>query len=178
MSTSKSGVFRILQSVLSGKTVDQSRPDHQENEKRSDPYHAVTILATNKSCVTSKALKGIRFLSTDAPVLPLEDCDVETCPCRYKHHADRRDNSRRARERGEPVQPMHGKDHRVERDRRATEEVIKEFDGSDTYFDYICERLVKEHAKKSKATSKLDIGDDEWFSEDQVWYESEESSEK
>lgn len=32
-----------------------------------------------------------RFLSGDAPRLPLPSCGAPTCNCRYVHHGDRRD---------------------------------------------------------------------------------------
>jgi hypothetical protein len=176
--TSPTGVFRILQTVLKGKTVDQSSPDHKDKKTPASPYHAVSIKSSANSCVTSSALKGIRFLSKEAPALPLEDCDVETCDCQYQHYVDRRRGPRRADETGGPMAGPVEHDNREERDRRSTAEVIEEFDGSTTYFDYVCDRLVREHAEKSGTLEKLGLKEDELYTEDKVWYENEKPPEK
>jgi len=176
---SNTGVFRIIQSVLSGETVDQSRPEDDKQETTAGPYHSVTILSLRSSCVTARALKGIRFLSKEAPALPLEDCDIAICNCRYKHHADRRDGPRRGEEQGAARIPsMSGEEKRQERDRRSTAEVIKEFDGSDTYFDYVCQRLVREHAEKAGTLKKLGLSEQELYTEGMVSYDIETSAEK
>ncbi len=176
---SSTGVFRIIQSVLRGKTVDQSRPDSKKKDGSGKTYHAVTIKSSASSCVTARALKGIRFLSKEAPALPLEDCDVATCNCQYVHHTDRRSGPRRHEEMGgSKVPSVSGEEKRKERDRRSTAELISEFDGSDTYFDYVCQRLVREHAEKAGTLKKLGLSEDELYSEDKVWYENEKPVEK
>jgi hypothetical protein len=58
-------------------------------------------------------LRGQRFLSREAPQLPLKACDREDCTCRYEHHQDRRKGFRRARDMGVSV------DGWVETDKRA-----------------------------------------------------------
>jgi hypothetical protein len=35
-------------------------------------------------------MQGRRFLSSAAPRIPLPDCDVMECKCRFAHHEDRR----------------------------------------------------------------------------------------
>jgi hypothetical protein len=42
----------------------------------------------------------MRYLSREAPPLPLKDCTSPECTCRYEHHEDRRKGPRRARELG------------------------------------------------------------------------------
>src|SRR5271165_4705517 len=60
-------------------------------------WHTVSIVTTQASCHTARALRGIRFLSDEAPRLPLTQCSAGgSCPCAYKHHADRRGPPRRA----------------------------------------------------------------------------------
>jgi hypothetical protein len=62
-------------------------------------WHAVSIVTTQASCHTARALRGMRFLSNEAPHLPLTECCAgATCPCAYKHYADRRGPPRRAEE--------------------------------------------------------------------------------
>jgi hypothetical protein len=59
-------------------------------------WHAVSIVCTSASCDAAQALKGRRYLSADAPRLPLSDCtSAEACPCVYRKHSDRRAGPRR-----------------------------------------------------------------------------------
>jgi hypothetical protein len=58
------------------------------------PWHAVEIVAPKAACAAAQALKGQRFLSADAPLLPLHDCPLTgSCHCVYRKHSDRRDSS-------------------------------------------------------------------------------------
>ena len=67
----------------------------------TNPYHAVSIVpAPPQACQEVKALIRRRFLSTDAPALPLLGCSLRACLCVYKHHDDRRITQRRAADRG------------------------------------------------------------------------------
>src|ERR1700722_17538543 len=62
-------------------------------------WHAVSIVTTQASCPPARALRGTRFLSDEAPHLPLTECIAgASCPCAYKHYADRRGPPRRAEE--------------------------------------------------------------------------------
>jgi hypothetical protein len=58
------------------------------------PWHAVAVAGTG-GCGLSAQLSGRRFLSADAPLLPLPGCAVRPCRCRYVHYADRRAEDRR-----------------------------------------------------------------------------------
>ncbi len=53
-------------------------------------YTAVSI--TGGSCKTAWDVEGRRFLTKDAPKLPLQGCDADQCTCKYEHHKDRREN--------------------------------------------------------------------------------------
>jgi hypothetical protein len=65
-------------------------------KKPTNPWSAVSIVCTSASCAAARALKGQRFLSADAPRLPLSDCtSAKTCPCVYRKHPDRRAGPRR-----------------------------------------------------------------------------------
>ena len=57
--------------------------------------HAVSIERDLLPCDAAKALGEKRFLSHEAPDLPLVDCDRDKCTCRYIHHSDRRSNEER-----------------------------------------------------------------------------------
>lgn len=62
-----------------------------------DPFHAVSIQPALQSCPAVEALKLQRFLSEEAPALPLANCGTPTCSCKYVHHADRRGGARNRR---------------------------------------------------------------------------------
>lgn len=62
----------------------------------SNPYHAVSIQSPLNSCNAAREFEGQRFLSSEAPPLPLKGCRLATCTCRYAHHDDRRAGPRRA----------------------------------------------------------------------------------
>ena len=68
-----------------------------ETGRASKQWHAVTIVAKGNSCEAARAARNNRYLSADAPRLPLAECsNPEACSCSYKHHADRRAQARRA----------------------------------------------------------------------------------
>jgi hypothetical protein len=54
-------------------------------------YHAVTVCAMEGGCEAVNKLPQRRYLVDEAPLLPLPDCTVERCNCRYNHHQDRRE---------------------------------------------------------------------------------------
>ena len=84
----------------------------------SKPYHCVSIRSPKNACEAAKSLIGKRFLSKEAPPLPLTDCTAISCRCRYVHHEDRRmgDEDQRA-----PFKGAYGKssERRSGRDRRS-----------------------------------------------------------
>ena len=65
-------------------------------QRKSSPWHAVSIVAGSASCEAARTRHGIRFLSREAPRFPLAECtNKESCSCSYKHHGDRRARPRR-----------------------------------------------------------------------------------
>jgi hypothetical protein len=92
--------------------------------RRSSPWHAVSIVTKSRSCEAARSLRATRFLSAAAPRLPLEGCPVkDSCPCAYKHHADRRGPARRKDETtGLRRNSKVAEERRVERSRRKSEE--------------------------------------------------------
>jgi len=63
---------------------------------RSTPWHAVSVVTGRWACEAAQGLRNGRFLSADAPLLPLAECaSRESCSCSYKHHRDRRGQPRR-----------------------------------------------------------------------------------
>ena len=78
--------------------ISEQAPIASEQESKSDQihspevrsYHSVEIVNESGMCASAKGLKGKRYLSQDAPKLPLPDCENDQCSCRYIHHEDRR----------------------------------------------------------------------------------------
>jgi hypothetical protein len=80
-----------------------------------NPYHAVSIVSGSKGCDAAKAQLGRRYLSREAPRLPLADCGNPECRCHYAHHDDRRALPRRVadgRDAG-PAAPYKGPERRL-----------------------------------------------------------------
>ena len=66
-----------------------------ENPAKSTAFHCVETHHHGKCCEAVKALHGKRFLSAEAPILPIKGCDQAHCECDYVHHNDRRADNRR-----------------------------------------------------------------------------------
>lgn len=61
-----------------------------------NPWHAVSIECGRPGCPSAQLVAGQRFLSEQAPKLPLTGCTNPLgCRCVYKHHDDRRSGPRR-----------------------------------------------------------------------------------
>ena len=61
-------------------------------------FRCTSIKAAGNACDAAKEIECKRYLHSEVPSLPLADCDVAKCDCRYTHHDDRRatDEDRRA----------------------------------------------------------------------------------
>jgi hypothetical protein len=66
-----------------------------EHRRVVNPYHAVGIAPGAASCKAVAEHKGRRYLSAEAPKLPLAACDARSCHCRFVHFEDRRDGDDR-----------------------------------------------------------------------------------
>jgi hypothetical protein len=84
-------------------------------------WHAVTIAAPANACEAAQACKGKRFLSGDAPLLPLRECDAKRCECRYRHYEDRRGDPRRQDSKVAAPQGREQTNRRASRGRRASD---------------------------------------------------------
>jgi hypothetical protein len=84
----------------SGTSKSKSSASHAPPARASNHWHAVAIKPKGQCCEAVQARRSARFLSKEAPRLPLPDCSTsDTCTCVYKHHADRRAQPRRQDER-------------------------------------------------------------------------------
>lgn len=73
------------------KTSLNNPPTHAQN----DAFHCVETHHHAHCCEAVKELHGKRFLSAEAPTLPITGCDKAQCHCDYIHHDDRRVEVRR-----------------------------------------------------------------------------------
>jgi hypothetical protein len=58
--------------------------------KGKSRYHAVSVKPGAYACSAVNNIVGQRFLASQAPDLPLRDCDAAECDCHFVHHDDRR----------------------------------------------------------------------------------------
>lgn len=58
-------------------------------------FHCVEIQSGVTACEAVQKLSGKRFLSDEAPQLPVPGCSAHNCTCSYIHFEDRRQHDRR-----------------------------------------------------------------------------------
>lgn len=84
-----------------GGSASAARKPRRASRKKSasatqtSMFHAVSIAMDPSPCQAVKAYADQTMLSSEAPVLPLQDCDQAACKCRYVHQDDRRSQYRR-----------------------------------------------------------------------------------
>lgn len=120
---------------------------------RTEPWHAVEIrYDADCVCAAAKTTAGRRFLATEAPLLPLTDCDRrDQCQCRYRHFPDRRKGPRRRVEGAPPNEKVTGTEERRctqsrrEEDQIGEEEVVEATASplEDTYYDYVSKNSIE-----------------------------------
>jgi hypothetical protein len=86
-------------------------------------WSAVSILPGSIGCDAARALRGQRFLSAQAPRIPLAECTwAEGCRCVYRKFADRRLGPRRTEDHPGMRRSGHGGlERRIGRGRRSTD---------------------------------------------------------
>lgn len=70
------------------KTINSAK--RKRREARALGFHCVSIENEASCCEQVDAVKGKRFLSKEAPVIPMKDCTQAQCQCHYQHYDDRR----------------------------------------------------------------------------------------
>lgn len=88
---------------------------------RGNIFHGIAIEPGNRACEAVRQLAGKRYLSEEAPRLPLDECQcVHGCRCVYRHFSDRRTDVRRDVDMGLPYRHVPG-DKRAGSGRRITD---------------------------------------------------------
>ena len=72
-----------------------AKPAEKTKPVKKEAWHSVSIIRGRQACEAVVKLNGHKWLSAQAPLLPVKGCDAEQCDCRYRHHADRRSADRR-----------------------------------------------------------------------------------
>jgi hypothetical protein len=103
----------------------KTHPTPAPTSSQGSAWHAVSITSSRPYCKAAHALSTFRFLSAEAPRLPLAQCPIpHTCACTYKHHADRRKAPRRELEvTGLRRQAYTGPERRTTQTRRKNDEL-------------------------------------------------------
>lgn len=73
---------------------DYTRTDTGQFQSVEVVQSAIQVDSRN-DCSAFAAQKGQRYLSSEAPSLPLNGCDKQKCTCKYKYFGDRRSDDRR-----------------------------------------------------------------------------------
>jgi hypothetical protein len=91
----------------------------QQERLQVQPFASVEVRCDNSACSSVKNLVGQKLLAEKAPMLPLPQCDAESCRCRYQKIADRREDSRRSIDFGIEPRIYDGTERRDRNDRRS-----------------------------------------------------------
>ncbi|MGH8249479.1 MAG: hypothetical protein ACREVI_02080 [Steroidobacteraceae bacterium] len=91
------------------------------SESQASRWHAVSVKPCGTACNAAVSGKNRRWLSREAPMLPLPGCtQPDTCRCTYQHHDDRRARSRRSDDVNDFSQPPRVVNERRSRKSRRT----------------------------------------------------------
>ncbi len=94
-------------------------PTPSATEADPGKYRCVEVHSGQGACDAVKGLETIRFLSAEAPRLPVSGCNARKCGCTYGHYSDRRhDHRRHPYDRLRSVAAAVGGDRRLRPDRR------------------------------------------------------------
>lgn len=98
-------------------------PGKGTNKSSDRRWHAVSVKPGPGACNVADNGRDRRWLSREAPALPLPGCSKpESCRCTYQHHQDRRSGEgRRAEETDAFARPVKvANERRTRKTRRAT----------------------------------------------------------
>jgi hypothetical protein len=91
----------------------------EESKAPARPFQAISIFRGIHACEMARKFSEHRFLTRDAPPLPLSGCTMaESCECRYIRHKDRRAGARRLMDFGALARAFDGRERRSGAGRR------------------------------------------------------------
>ena len=91
-----SGVFSWFRRKIKVNQIERAEVRHTANIRVVNPWHAVAVSSGKPCCRASVVARNVRYLSTEAPPLPLAGCtQPQGCLCKYRHFNDRRAGPRR-----------------------------------------------------------------------------------
>ena len=82
--------LRFLRELLRRDAEDRTVRIAPLRPRTDNPFQAVSIHPGDPSCEAARQMASIRYLCASAPRIPLPECDVASCTCRYNHYSDRR----------------------------------------------------------------------------------------
>ncbi len=87
-----SSILKLFRVRFSEPAAPQPKPGARgEHVRLSNPWHSVSVVPGTTCCSAVNDLSGRRYLSSETPpALPLKQCQLIACTCRYRHHDDRR----------------------------------------------------------------------------------------
>jgi len=114
---------RLVMTRVTGSESAPTKTPPAPVAKPRRSFHAVEIVAGDDCCELVRRYPGKRYLSAEAPAVPLKGCDATECMCRYIHHADRRKRQRRTSDLAVTVDEYSGAERRDggKRGRRASD---------------------------------------------------------
>jgi hypothetical protein len=101
--------YAVRTAVARLRAADEAHDENETAASLPSPWRAVTIRTGDPACDTARQLEGKRFLLSEAPDIPLAECDIESCRCTFSQFDDRRSGSERR-----DVYDMHGRTTRLD----------------------------------------------------------------
>lgn len=108
-------------------TFQHRRKNSADSANSDTHFHAVSVKPGLIACHKASTLNGTRYLSNEAPPLPLPGCGESSCSCRFIHHSDRRAGD----DRRLPFQTTGGLTGSLSTTERRQEATRRATDGSD-----------------------------------------------
>ena len=95
--TKRQPILDMQAAKPTARVLDQPPSSQVTVGTSSHPHHAVAVMMGDDACKFVQQIQGKRYLSADAPAIPLPNCDSSACQCHYQHYEDRRqsDSERR-----------------------------------------------------------------------------------
>jgi hypothetical protein len=103
-----------------GRSVKKSAPIARPKPTHAREDYRAVSLAPSIDCCTATRDAEKRYLSREAPQLPLAGCTMPAeCSCRFRKHSDRRDGERRVFGDAGGSRWFTGSERRIRRGRRS-----------------------------------------------------------